>query len=111
MGSINAAASDEPKETLDFLLNGDNITDQWSANTAFYSEPEVQRMFRTAAAETDEARRLALYQQIEQRIVDDAPWIFICHGNLEMVRQPWLQGARILPSWPPVRLENAWIDR
>lgn len=111
LGSLNAPATDEPKDTLDFLLNGDNITDEWSANMAFYSNAEVQHLFRTAAVATNETRRLALYQQVEELIVQDAPWIFLCHGDFEMIRQPWLKGARISPVWPPIHLENAWLDR
>ena len=111
MGSINAPATDEPKDYLDFLLNGDNITEANSSNMAFYSSTEVQQLLRTAAVASDEAERIRLYQQVEARIIADAPWIFLCHGDMEMIRQPWLKGATVAPVWPPIRLENCWIER
>ena len=111
MGSMNGPASDEPKDVLDFLLSGDNITDEGSGNMAFYSNPEVQRLLRLAAVSIEEAPRIRLYQQIEELIVQDAPWIFACHGDLEMFCQPWLKGVRMGPVWPPVHLENAWLER
>ena len=111
MGSMNAPASAEPKDVLDFLLNGDNITNEGSGNLAFYSNPEVQGLLRTASVATDENRRIRLYQQIEDLVVRDAPWIFLCHGDMDMIRQPWVKGLRLFPIWPPVRLENCWIER
>jgi ABC-type transport system substrate-binding protein len=111
MGSMNGPASDEPKDVLDFLLNGDNITDEGSGNMAFYSNPEVQRLLRQASVATEEAPRIRLYQQIEELIVQDAPWIFACHGDMEMFCQPWLKGVRMGAVWPPVHLENCWLER
>jgi len=111
MGAIQAPPSDEPRDTLDFLLNGETITDEWSPNMAFYSNLEVQKLLRQAATEVDQHRRISLYQRIEEMIVADAPWLFLCHSNFEMIRQPWLKGAKIYPVWPPVRLAQAWIER
>ncbi len=111
MGLMNAPASTEPKDFLDFLLNGENIAEEGSLNMAFYSNMAVQTLLREAATAAEETARIHLYQQIEQRIIEDAPWIFLCHADMDMVRQPWLRGARCAPLWPPVRFECAWIER
>ena len=105
------AAINDPKDTLDSLLNGDAITDQACLNWAFYSNKTVQELFRTAAVETDPDRRIQQYQKIEQLIVQDAPWLFLCHRNTDTIRQQWLKGFRPRGFWPILRLETTWIDK
>lgn len=101
----------DPKETLDSLLNGDKISEEACMNNAFYSNTRVQQFFRDADAELDATRRFAIFQQIEELIVRDAPWIFLVQLNTEMMRQPWLKGFQPRGFWPPARLENCWIER
>jgi ABC-type transport system substrate-binding protein len=104
------ATFDDPRDTLD-LLNGELIADEASMNTAFHSHPDLDALFRRAAREPDAERRLRLYQQVEEGIVREAPWIFLLHLNLEQVRQPWLHGFQLRPIWPNARLEQCWLER
>ncbi len=104
------ATFDDPKDTLD-LLNGDNLTDEGCMNLAFHSHPELNDLFRRASAEPDAGRRLRLYQQVEEGIVREAPWIFLVHLNDDHLRQPWLKGYQHRPIWPNARLEGCWIER
>ncbi len=105
------SAFDDPKETLDTVLNGNNLTDEGCANLAFYSNPRVQQLFRDADTEANAARRLEIYRDIERQVVEDAPWIFLIQMNLEMMCQPWLKGFTARGFWPPARLENCWLER
>jgi len=111
MASMNAPATDDPKDYLDLLLNGGNITDVWSSNLAFYSNEVVQRLLGEASVARDPAHRIGIYREVERRIVEDAPWIFSCHADFEMALQRWVRGARIAPLWPPARFENCWLER
>ncbi|MHB1407966.1 MAG: ABC transporter substrate-binding protein [Desulfitobacteriaceae bacterium] len=47
-------------------------------NDTFYSNPDVEKLLDQGRVETDQAKRNAIYQQAEQKIVDDAPaaWLF-----------------------------------
>ena len=103
--------SDDPKETLDTLLNGDNIADEGCLNIAFYANPRVQAWFRDALAETNPVRRLNIYRQIERQVVEDVPWIFLVQLNTEMRVQHWVKGFTPRGFWPPARLENCWLER
>jgi oligopeptide transport system substrate-binding protein len=105
------ASINDPKDTLDSLLNGDAITDQACLNWAFYSNTKVQELFRVAAVEANPDRRIQQYQEIEQLIVQDAPWLFLCHRNTDTIRQKWLKGFRPRGFWPILRLETTWIDK
>jgi peptide/nickel transport system substrate-binding protein len=100
----------DPKDTLDFLVNGERLTDDGNINTAFYSSPEVNRLFHEGAAEVDPAKRLQVYQKIEQHVLEDAPYLFLVHMNVYELHQPWLKGVKARGIWPR-RLDNAWIDR
>jgi ABC-type transport system substrate-binding protein len=100
----------DPKDTLDFLVNGDRITEDNCINTAFYSNAEVNQLFHQGAAEPDPAKRLQIYQRIEEHVFDDAPYLFLVLLNGDELHQPWLKGIKPRALWPR-RLENAWIDR
>jgi len=89
----------DPSNFLDILFNGQNITDTSSNNRAFYNNPQVNALLDAAGIETDQPKRLAMYQQAEKIIVDDAPWIFILHTERYMVHQPWIKGFQLHPMW------------
>lgn len=39
----------------------------------------------------------------------DAPWVFLGHGNLMVLRQPWLKGPLVKPLWM-LRYDRVWIE-
>ncbi|EKP94071.1 family 5 extracellular solute-binding protein [Thermaerobacter subterraneus DSM 13965] len=45
-------------------------------NYSFYSNPEVDALFKEAAAATDEAKALEAYKKAQAILYEDAPWIF-----------------------------------
>lgn len=67
-------------------------------NTAHYKNPEVDRLLAEAARTVDHDKRVALYADIQKRIVDDAPWIFI-NSTLQVraVRKE-VQGYQLNPT-------------
>ena len=112
MGSWDWAITiDDPKDTLDTLFNSDGLTDQGCLNVAFYSNPAVQSLLRAANVDFDDHRRLRRYQQVEELIVQDAPWIFLCMTNTEILTQPWLKGLLLRGTYPTVRIEQCWLER
>ena len=44
------------------------------ANTAWYCNEEIDALAAKALAEQDDATRIAMYQDIQKRIMADAPW-------------------------------------
>ena len=62
-------------------------------NHSRYSNPEVDALLEEARSEGNVERRLELYQQIEQRIVEDIPVVFLDHSNVFYdVVKPYLYG-------------------
>ena len=60
----------DPENFLDILFHSES-----SNNHTHYSNPEVDALLMKARVETDETARYALYNQAEQKILDDAPWV------------------------------------
>ena len=48
-------------------------------NRAFYSNPVVDRLLEEGRMSTDSNRRRAIYREITEILIEDAPWIFIRH--------------------------------
>lgn len=48
-----------------------------AGNRAFYSNPQVDQMLRQAATSTDQAKRLDLYNQVQQIVVKDPPYVYL----------------------------------
>jgi ABC-type transport system substrate-binding protein len=62
-----------------------------------YANPEVDALLDEAAATEDEARRYELYQEAEQRILEDAPLIPIYHDVQYTLVKPYVRGLHITP--------------
>ena len=60
----------DPENFLDILFHSES-----SNNHTHYSNPEVDELLMKARVETDETARYSLYNQAEQMILDDAPWV------------------------------------
>ena len=63
------------------------------------SDPELDRVIETAQRTTDERQRFHLYHQAEDRIIKNAPWVFMWHKADYFVLQPWVKGFKIYPIY------------
>jgi oligopeptide transport system substrate-binding protein len=67
-------------------------------NLSGYSNSELDGLLETARSLTDINARLALYQEIEQIIVDDMPVAFLAHARpYYLVTKPYVQGIESSP--------------
>jgi oligopeptide transport system substrate-binding protein len=98
----------DPNEILTMNFDGRTITNAMTMNVAYYNNPAFDRLLDLAAPEADLPKRYALYQQAEELLVNDAPWVFLGHFNLFALRQPWLKGPLIALSG--LRPDRVWIE-
>ena len=61
----------DPQNFLDVLFHSES-----NSNHTNYSNPEVDRLLEAARTERDSDRRFEIYNQVEQMILDDAPWVW-----------------------------------
>jgi len=80
-----------------------------SNNYSQYANPEVDRLLEQADTEADEARRLSLYQQAEQIIVNEASWIPLFHDKFSVLIKPYVKGY-LLPPFVIPRLRYVQIE-
>lgn len=81
-----------------------------SINNTNYSNSEVDSLLEQANTESDPARRVELYQNAEQMIVDDAAWLPLWWGveGLALVK-PKIKGY-IFPPLAVPRYQHVWIE-
>jgi len=86
----------DPQNFLDIKFHSDSAN-----NETKYSSPEVDDLLEQARTEQDEATRLGLYQQAEEKIVEDVAWITLYHGKNNALIKPYVEGYFIPPFIVP----------
>ena len=61
----------DPENFLDILFHSESAN-----NNTRYSNPEVDRLLEEARTERDKTRRFQIYNQAEQIVLDEAPWVW-----------------------------------
>lgn len=70
-------------------------------NDTFYSNSEVDDLLGEALMESDGQRRIELFQQAEQTILDDVPWIPLFFGRYHVLVKPYVENYLIPPTIVP----------
>jgi ABC-type transport system substrate-binding protein len=63
------------------------------------SDPELDRLIETAQRTMNERQRYRLYRDAEDRIIKNAPWVFMWHKADYFVIQPWVKDFKIYPIY------------
>ncbi|MBI2845117.1 MAG: peptide ABC transporter substrate-binding protein [Chloroflexi bacterium] len=69
-------------------------------NYTRYSQPEVDSLLEGAREEQDRERRLDLYRQAEEIIVQDVAWIPLFHDLQYILVKPYVQNLVVTPLGP-----------
>jgi oligopeptide transport system substrate-binding protein len=95
----------DPHNFLDILFyTGSEV------NISEYSNPTMDALLDQAAIEQDEAVRLAMYQQAEQLVVDEAPCLPLFHGANYILVEPYVKGYELSPLGIP-DLSRVYINK
>ncbi len=62
-------------------------------------DPETDRLIDESRRTMDEKKRYRLYRKAEDRIIKNAPWVFMWHRADYYVVQPWVADFRIYPIY------------
>jgi oligopeptide transport system substrate-binding protein len=71
-------------------------------NIGNYSNPALDAILDQARVEQDVTKRIQLYQQAEQIIVQDAPALFMSHNVTYMLVKPYVKGFVLTPIDIPI---------
>lgn len=86
----------DPQNFLEVLFYSSS-----AQNHGHYNNPEVDALLDQARGAQDAEERLALYQQAEQKIVDDAAWIPLYFSVENWLVKPYVQNFWIPPLHVP----------
>lgn len=78
-------------------------------NNGSYSNPALDALLEQARVEQDVTKRIQMYQQAEQMIVDDAPVLFTHHSLSYNLVKPYVKGFVLTPI--DIAIERyMWLD-
>ncbi len=80
-----------------------------SQNNGGYSNPGLDALLEAARIEQDVTKRIAMYQQAEQMIVDDAPVLFTTHSLSYQLVKPYVKGYVFTPIDIPIE-RYMWLE-
>ncbi|MDZ4247449.1 MAG: peptide ABC transporter substrate-binding protein, partial [Dehalococcoidia bacterium] len=87
----------DPENFLDVLFHTDS-----QANDSGYGNPEIDVLMEAARVEQDPAKRLKMYRDIEQKLVDDGALIPLWFGRRHQLIKPYVQGYQLSPLGYPL---------
>ena len=83
----------------DYALYPTLHSSNWGAggNRTRFSNPQVDALLTEGRVETDPARRLEIYYEVQQIIRDEIPWVFLFQGELLNASSSALRGFSMNP--------------
>lgn len=94
----------DPENFADVLFHSGS-----SQNNGGYSNAELDALLEQARIEPDVTKRISLYQQAEQMIVDDAPVLFMIHSLSYVLVKPYVKGYALTPIDIPTE-RYMWLE-
>lgn len=94
----------DPENFADVLFHSGS-----GQNHGGYSNPELDALLEAARIERDVPTRIAMYQQAEQILVNDAPVIFTTHSLSYELIKPYVKGFVFTPISIPIE-RYMWLE-
>jgi peptide/nickel transport system substrate-binding protein len=79
-------------------------------NFTGYSNPEVDELLERGRVETDREARKEIYNEVQKRIIGDAPYIYLYNPDVVQAWQPYVRGYATLGT-NAKRFENTWLAK
>jgi len=80
-------------------------------NVANYSSPEIDKLLEQGRAVADPEKRKPIYIEIQKKLTEAAPWVWLYVGYEYRVGQPYVKGFTPLPNGSLIYLREAWLDK
>lgn len=78
---------------------------------AAYSDPEIDKLLDQGRAITDPDKRKAIYNDIQKKLTEAAPWVWLYTSNDYRIGQSFVKGFTPLSNGSLVYLREAWLDK
>jgi len=94
----------DPENFADVLFHSGSTQNQGG-----YSNPELDKLLEQARVEQDVTKRIGMYQQAEQTIVNDAAVLFTTHSLSYQLVKPYVKGFVYTPISVPLE-RYMWLN-
>ena len=78
---------------------------------ANYRDPELDRLFELGRTTTDPDKRKPIYDQIQKKLTEAAPWIWLYSGYEYRVMQSYVKAFTPASNGSLLYLREVWLDR
>lgn len=95
----------DPENILDVLFYSKS-----RQNNARYNNPEVDAKLEQARTEPDTEKRLALYREVEKKLIDDVAWMPLYFDTTHALVKPYVKDYPI-PAAVVERFRDVEVDR
>ncbi len=102
-------SSPDPAEWLEPNLATDAIAPA-AFNGGYYSNPDVDELLAQASASLDQDERAGLFQQVQEILREDCPWIFMFSANNVGAASAAVQGLVLNSSPSVVSLSKVYLE-
>jgi oligopeptide transport system substrate-binding protein len=82
----------DPSNFLDVLLNGNRITPKHNLNLAMFEDPDVDARMERAMVTLDDSLRTTMWNEIDRKVMEEAPIAVLYHGLESRLYHPRLGG-------------------
>lgn len=89
---------------------GPNFTTGSSSNASGYSNPQADQLIAQGIATTDQAQRAKIYQQLQQLLLQDLPWVNLFIANQYEAMKKNVNGYVHYPTGTLVSLRDTWLS-
>jgi peptide/nickel transport system substrate-binding protein len=81
------------------------------SNAVRYSNPQADALIAQGVATTDQAKRKQIYQQLQQLLLDDVPWVNLYIANQFEAMKTYVKGYTHIPTGTNYTLKDVWLDK
>lgn len=82
-------------DSINFLECFDSRKWGGAGNRACFADKRIDALLDQAGSSPEYAQRIELYRDIERRIVEQAPWIFLSHKQTQLLVKPYVRGFEL----------------
>ena len=87
-------------DTLPYLtLRTAAWPDEGGFNSGYYSNERVDELLESAQVEVDEDARIEMYHEMQEIVVEEAPWVFVASWKQNVAMSPDIEGFELHPSF------------
>jgi peptide/nickel transport system substrate-binding protein len=81
------------------------------SNAVRYSNPKADELIAAGTATTDQTKRKQIYQQLQQLLLDEAPWVNLYIANQFEAMKTYVKGYTHIPTGTNYTLKDVWLDK